>query len=487
MFLQTGGRCWKVGTAPRAAVLVDVEAYYEAVMEALEKAERTVWFLNWAFEPGTRFRPRPKDEKGGEGIAEVLIRLAKARPHLDVRILCWQSALPVAATQKFFPIADRSVFVDTPVKFVLDGKLPMGACHHQKAVIIDDAVAFCGGADIGQDRWDTPRHADDDPRRAVSGSHEYFPSRHEVMAVVDGPPATALGELFRQRWRRCVGEVIAPPIHAQNDPWPANVVPMFHDARIGLSRTEGRWRQWPEVRECEALQLAMIAGAKRRIYMENQYFTSPIIAEALAARLAEPDGPEVMLVSGESSPSYFDQLTMDPTRSRFIERLRAADHAGRFQIYGPVTTLGRGIIVHAKLTIIDDEVARIGSANMDNRSFGFDTECDLSIEADGPGAATTRSRIAELRTTLVAHWLGCAPETLEASCAREQSLVRGVESLRQAGYCRLRPIPPKRLGPTASLTATLHLGDPLTAWDSFRPWRRRRSLDNRRRLAKLGG
>ena len=45
-----------------------------------------------------------------KGVAEVLIRLATARPRLDVRILCWQSALPVAATQKFFPIADRGVF-----------------------------------------------------------------------------------------------------------------------------------------------------------------------------------------------------------------------------------------------------------------------------------------------------------------------------------------------------------------------------------------
>jgi phosphatidylserine/phosphatidylglycerophosphate/cardiolipin synthase-like enzyme len=466
------------------AVLVDVEAYYEAVMEAMERAERSVHFLNWAFEPGTRLRPRPRAGGLTEGIAEALLRLTKARPHLDVRILCWQSALPVAATQKFFPIADRGVFANTPIRFLLDGKLPTGACHHQKAVIIDDAVAFCGGADIGQDRWDTPRHIDDDPRRARNKPGAYYQSRHEVMAIVDGPPATALGDLFRSRWKRCAGEVLEAPSRAANDPWPPGVPPQFESVRVGLSRTEGAWRGLPEVRECEALQLAAIAAAKRCIYMENQYFTSEIICDALAARLAEEDGPEVVLVSGECSPSYFDRLTMDPTRSRFIARLQAADSHHRFHIYGPVTALGRGVIVHAKLTIIDDVLARIGSANMDNRSFGFDTECDLSIEADGPVADRSRAEIVRLRNHLVAHWLGCDAETVESALAREQALGRAIESLRHAGLCRLRPIAAQPLKTLAAVTAALHLGDPMTSWDSFRPWRRRAALAARRRQAK---
>ena len=65
------------------------------------------------------------------------------------------------------------------------------------------------------------------------------------------------------------------------------------------------------MRECEALHVAAIREAKSCIYMENQYFTSPLIARELARRLIEPEGPEVVLVSAEHSPSYFDQLTMD--------------------------------------------------------------------------------------------------------------------------------------------------------------------------------
>jgi phosphatidylserine/phosphatidylglycerophosphate/cardiolipin synthase-like enzyme len=466
-------------TAPRAAVLVDAQAYYEAAMEAMARARQSIHFLNWAFEPDTRMRPQPGRATGGaDGIADFLKGLAEAEPTLDIRILCWQSALPVAATQKFFPIVDRGVFAGSRVKFVLDGALPQGACHHQKIIVVDDAVAFCGGADIGQDRWDTSRHLDDDPRRERSRQPgRYYANRHEVMAVVDGSAAVALGELFRRRWRRCTGETLEPRPPAPPTAWPPGVQPQFEDARVGLSRTEPAWRGAPEVRECEALHLAGIAAAKACIYMENQYFTSELIARALAARLAEPDGPDVVLVSTTRSPSYFDQNTMDPTRSRFIERLKAADRFGHFQIYSPVTALGRDIIVHAKVTIIDDVLVRVGSANINNRSFGFDTECDLSLEADGPTAERGRAAIRRLRTDILAHWLGCASAVVDDAIASEGGVGRAVESLRQAGCHRLRPIAPRPLAAPAALIAKWHIGDPMGPADSFRPWKRRRALD----------
>ena len=140
--------------------------------------------------------------------------------------------------------------------------------------------------------------------------------------------------------------------------------------------------------------------------MENQYYTSPLIADALATRLLEAEGPEVVLVSTQHSPSYFDQMTMDKTRSNFVRRLKAADVHGRCAIYSPVTTLGRTIIVHAKTAIIDDVLVRIGSANINNRSMGFDTECDLSLEASSATDDPNRAEISAFRTRLrEAHWL----------------------------------------------------------------------------------
>jgi phosphatidylserine/phosphatidylglycerophosphate/cardiolipin synthase-like enzyme len=478
MLLTPGATCWRKAVADRAAVLVDMADYFDAAEVAMRGATRSIHLLNWSFEPETLMHPEPGcSGPDSDRIANILIELAK-RPGLDVRLLCWDSALPVASTQHFFPIAARIAFRGTLVKFKLDAKLPAGAAHHQKMIIIDDAIAFCGGGDIGPDRWDTPQHLDNNPRREKTRyDHRDFDSRHEVMCLVEGAPARLLGALFRDRWERATGERLAEAAEGGAAPWPSAVRPTFSRVEAGVSRTAARWRTYPEVRECEALHLSAIAQARRCIYMENQYFTSPVIAAALAARLAAPDGPDVVLVSTQHSPSYFDQMTMDKTRSKFIERLKAADRHGRLAVYSPVTTLGRTIIVHAKLTIIDDTLLRIGSANINNRSMGFDTECDFSLEAE-PGSDNAAAIVA-LRTRLLAHWLGCAEAVVEAELDRQGGVLAALEALRLAGYCRLRPIEPIKLRPLARFIAAFHLGDPVGPDDSWRPWRRKQALAHR--------
>jgi phosphatidylserine/phosphatidylglycerophosphate/cardiolipin synthase-like enzyme len=267
----------------------------------------------------------------------------------------------------------------------------------------------------------------------------------------------------------------SPPV-SKPPPWPGDVPPQFTDIQVGLSRTSAAWRRYPEVRETEALHVAAIAAAKACIYMENQYFTAPLIARELARRLAEPDGPEVVLVSTEHAPSYFDRATTDKTRLNFIRTLKVADKHDRMRIYSPVTTLGRTIIVHAKLTIIDDVLLRIGSANLNNRSMGFDSECDMSFEASGPNAKATRAEITRLRNTLLAHWLGCVDGDLEAAIAKAGSVGAALESLRTGGYTRLRPIALEPVKGLAAFISANHLGDPLGPDDSWRPWKRRKAL-----------
>ncbi|MGI9169452.1 MAG: phospholipase D-like domain-containing protein [Caulobacteraceae bacterium] len=479
MILRSPGACWRVDTAPRAAFILDMADYFTAAQAAMGKARRSIHLLNWAFEADTLFDPQPgcvgpaSDRFGG-----FLRTLAADNAGLDVRLLCWKAALPVAATQNFFPQRDRRFFEGSAVKFVLDGKLPLGACHHQKMIVIDDAVAFCGGGDIGPDRWDTPLHVDDDPRREKTpAASKCYDSRHEVMALVDGPPAAALGDLFRQRWRRATGETLAADEPLSPDAWPEAVAADFNHVSVGLSRTAGAWRGWPEIGESNLLSLASIAAAQNTIYLENQYFTSPIVAEALAARLEEPDGPEVVIVSTQHSPSWFDRMTMDRTRSNFILRLKQSDLHGRFHAYSPVTTLGRTIIVHAKLAIIDDRLLRIGSSNMNNRSAGFDTECDLSLEAAGETEEASRGRIRAIRTRLLAHWLGCSIATMQSTLESQGGVGAALEALRGSGHCRLLPIQPVKLGPLAEFIATFHVGDPVEPADSWRPVNRRRALD----------
>lgn len=294
-----------------------------------------------------------------------------------------------------------------------------------------------------------------------------------------------MGDLFRARWKRADGEVIAPHIAAPSDPWPDGVRPTFHDVTVGVARTQPAWRGAPSVRENEILHLDAIKSAKRRIYMENQYVASPVIGEALAARLEEPEGPEVVLVSTQHSPSWFDRMTMDKTRSALLRRLQGADKHGRFHAYCPETLGGRTIIVHCKVTVIDDELLRVGSTNLNNRSTGFDSECDLAIEA-APGEAgdATRAAIRSHCSHTISHFLGVDEDVFDAAFARTGSLAAAIEALDTGPKARLRKLGPVSIGPLASVIATFHLGDPAAPADSWRPWRRRQELqDQLRRIA----
>jgi len=223
--LRPGDTCWRLETASRLRFLVDYQDYFSALRSALAAARRSIHVLSWGFDPRTRLAPDGSRVRGApDEIGCTLIELAKANPSLDVRLLIWQSSLPISATQDFFPHRAKAWFKDTGVRFQLDAEVPLGACHHQKVVVIDDRLAFIGSGDITGDRWDTPEHPDEDVRRRTpdGGLH---PPRHEVMAMFDGPAAAALGELFRARWQVSAGEPPDGPTPGDADPWPADVTP----------------------------------------------------------------------------------------------------------------------------------------------------------------------------------------------------------------------------------------------------------------------
>ena len=478
MLLEPGRTCWRTAKADRAAVILDTQDYFRAAKAAMLKATRSIHLLGWAFDPLTQLTPDatgggPKDDRAGP----LLRDLALGRPELDVRILVWKSALPVAASQHFFPHRAKACFRDTPAHFRLDESIPFGACHHQKVLVIDDVLAFCGGGDMSTDRWDTTAHLDGDQRRHMPSGGVHDP-RHEVMLMVEGEAAAMLGDLCRRRWARSRGQDIAPrdlAAPAAAPVWPEGFEAQFHDVQVGLARTEPAWRKEPEVRESEALHLAAIRAARHVIYMENQYFTSPALGEALAARLEEPDGPEVVVISTEHSPSWFDRMTMDKTRSALIRRLQGADRHGRFHAFCPETDAGKTIIVHAKHTIVDDIWLRAGSTNVNNRSAGFDTECDVMIEAE-PDDAANRAAIHRHRCRTLGHFLNRTAEQVQAAVDRTGSLNKAIEVLDDGPLRRLRRLGPAPIGPVAGLIAAFHLGDPVSPADSWRPWRRRRDL-----------
>ena len=474
--LIPGDTCWRTDRADRVAVLVDTEAYFKALTEALPRARRSILILGWGFDPRTRMEPDGFDGPSDDDeIGRVLLRLADERPELDIRLLIWRAAFPIAASQEWYPQRAARWFKGTRVKFRLDHMVPLGACHHQKVVLIDDRLAFCGGGDISVDRWDTPGHRELEPRRIMPDQECHAP-RHEVMMMVDGAAAVALGEHFRERWRLGTKDgPMDPPEDAHGDlagdPWPDDLPAQFLDANVSIVRTTPAWRRQVGVEELRRLTLTCIANARETIYFENQYFTSPVITEALARRLAEPEGPAIVLVTTGHSPSWFDQTTMDYARGAMIWRLRSADTFGRFRAFYPTTSAGSDIIVHSKTSIIDDQILRVGSANMNNRSFGFDSELELAIEGE---TAAARRQITALRDRLVGHFMGVTGEAVAKARADHGGLIGAIDALNREG--RLRPVDPARGTPLQEFFARLHLADPAEATDSWRLRRRRERL-----------
>ncbi len=185
------------------------------------------------------------------------------------------------------------------------------------------------------------------------------------------------------------------------------------------------------MREVEQRYLDSIAAAEKFIYIENQYLTSYRIGEALSRRIEEKDGPELVIVMPFETGGWLEQHTMEVLRGRILSKLRRADQHDRLRVYypriaeDPFTT----VMVHAKIMVIDDSLARVGSANLSNRSMGLDSECDLAVAENGD--ANMRTVIANFRNRLIAEHLGVSTERVPGAIERCGSLIGAIETLRQ--------------------------------------------------------
>jgi phospholipase D1/2 len=427
--LTPGQNCWRIAGARRAAFLVDGADFFSAVAAAIAKARKSILILSWDIDSRVRLLHDDRPHALPTRLADFLNGAVARRRGLHAHILAWDFAMIYALEREPFPVVKLGWETHHRVHFRLDATHPTGACHHQKVVVVDDAVAFVGGFDLAKSRWDTPEHRAHDPRRVNPDGSTYGPF-HDVQMMVDGEAAAALGHLARERWHHATGRHLRAPQLHDADPWPSSVQPDLTDVDVAIARTLPLYNGQPEVREVERLHLDAIATARRFIYIENQYFTSALIANALGARLGEPKGPEIVLVFPNRNAGWLEETTMGVLRSRLLQRLRAGDRFGRLRVYYPlVPDLGDGCVnIHSKVLVIDDTLARIGSSNLSNRSMGFDTECDLAIEAAGdPRIAQD---IARLRNRLLGEHLGVPPEAVEQDLAGHGSLIETVERLR---------------------------------------------------------
>jgi phosphatidylserine/phosphatidylglycerophosphate/cardiolipin synthase-like enzyme len=456
--LVPGRTCWQIEHADRVAFVVDGADYLRHVKAAMLRARRRIILVGWDFDGRTTLEPATPTLPGPNQLAALLYWLMWKRPGLQIHVL--------KSNLRLLPVFDGLWYGLTPVTvlnrlggrrihFAVDGAHPTGAVHHQKIVVIDDVFAFCGGIDLTLGRWDTPDHLDDNRFRRGYGP------RHEVAAAMDGAAAHALGALARDRWKAATGQTL-PRLDVAHRAWPRGLMPDMRDIGVGIARTSPDLPGRDEVREVEALNLAAIAAARRTIYLENQYLASRTVAEALAGRLREPDGPEVVIVLPRRSESRLEQQSMDSARKLLLELLWAADEHGRLGVYWPVTEGGQPVYIHSKVLVVDDRLLRIGSSNLNNRSMGFDSECDVAIDAEGPDAAgpgsAPRQTITAFRNRLIGEHLGV--DAAEFGRALEgATFLRAVEALIGSGRT-LRRFTAETVADEASPLAENELMDP---------------------------
>ncbi len=396
--LFTDSNTWKIARAESFGWVIDGEEYFAALRASLEAAKHEILIVGWDIDSRVELIRDENHPHYPSPLASTLQDLVDRNPQLRVHILSWDFALVYVLERELLPARAFGWYNSDRLHFELDGRHTVGASHHQKIVVIDGAVAYAGGLDLTKCRWDSRAHAADMPQRRDPDGTGYRPF-HDVQAIVSGDAAAALHELVNFRWSHATGKVL-PALQQRGDgnaAWPDGVPVRARDVEVGIARSWTSIDGNECIEEVKQLYLDMIAAAGQSIYIENQYFTSIPISEALASRLGDENGPEIVMVLPGETSGWLEQATMDVLRNQAITRLQQSDEFGRLRIVSPdLDTLGdTKITVHSKVMIVDGRYARIGSANLSRRSMGLDSECDLVIENEDGAIALCADLLSE--------------------------------------------------------------------------------------------
>lgn len=403
--LRAGDTCWKANSATRATLLVDGEQYFSALRSALLQARKQILIAGWDLDSRTVL-PRlagEADDGAPEELGELLGFIRRTRPDVEIHAVRWD--------YHWFYSDDREPDTarhlrELGVPFHHDDCHPVTGCVHHKVVVLDAALAFCGGMDLTHKRWDSRAHHPDDPRRRDPHGKPYIPV-HDTQMCVAGPIARDMADYLHETWPASAPRPAR--IEAASALWPKRLRVDFHDIRVGISRTLPASSRRVSVREIEAFYLAAIAQAGSSLYMENQYFTSTRIAAAIAEQFRRRPELQGLLVGMDRPKTQAELHTMGYGRSGFCKVLADAGVIARVPLVAAFSS-DVGINVHSKLALFDDRWLTVGSANLNRRSMGFDVECNLILEASTP---EHRRQIRRIRDDLLAEHLGMSTAEVE--------------------------------------------------------------------------
>jgi phosphatidylserine/phosphatidylglycerophosphate/cardiolipin synthase-like enzyme len=475
--VRRGGAAWSAGNEVRP--LIHGAAYFAELLARVPalRAGDLLMFTDWRGDANELLTP------AGPAIADLFG--AAARRGVLVRGLLWRSHLD---RFRFSRQENRQLGEEVDAaggECVLDMRVRPGGSHHMKMVVLRhagrpaDDVAFVGGIDLCHSRRDDACHAGDPQRQAMAPVYGERPPWHDVQAMIQGPAVGDVEAVFRERWqdpapptRNPLGrlrDVLAGVDDAHRLPPQRPDPPPRGTHAVQLLRTYPYRRRGyvfaPDgERSIARGYLKALPRARSLIYLEDQYLWSTEVVAALARALR--DQPELRLIA--VIPRFPDQagrLSGPPNLVGRIDALEMLQRAGgdRVAVYSPENAEGTPVYVHAKVCVIDDTWAIVGSDNFNRRSWTHDSElsCAVIDEAGAPGDGAMPTGAGPypraLRVALAREHLGAAANGTEdcgaGTFAAFQRAAQSLDAWHAGGRRGPRPPGQLRTYPAPQLSA----------------------------------
>jgi phosphatidylserine/phosphatidylglycerophosphate/cardiolipin synthase-like enzyme len=461
-------KAWTTGNLVRP--LIHGATYFaelKAVLDGLGPRDLLL-FSDWRGDPDERLTD------GGPAVAAAMAQAA--RRGALVRGLIWRSHLDAL---RFSAAENRHLGEDVEAaggQALLDTRVRPGGSHHQKFVVLrhrrDPArdVAFLGGIDLCHSRRDDAEHRGDPQAAPLSPPYGDRPPWHDAQVAVHGPAVAEVETVFRERWDDPAPETRQPFRRLRDHLERMDDVPPLPPAypapepagthAVQLLRTYP-YRRSPypfaprgERSVARAYQ-KVLRRARSLVYLEDQYLWSTDVIESFAEAL-EREPALRMVVVVPRHPDQDGWLASPASligRSEALGRLHEAG-GDRVGVYDLENHAGTPVYVHAKVCVVDDVWATVGSDNVNLRSWTYDSELSCAVlddEEDPRPPAGGRVFARRLRLMLAAEHLDRDPGDVHELCHPKAAFDAFAESAERLEAWhrggRRGPRPPGRLRP----------------------------------------
>jgi phosphatidylserine/phosphatidylglycerophosphate/cardiolipin synthase-like enzyme len=386
---------WTAGNL--AEPLLHGATYFARLVEEVRSlnAGDHLFFTDWRGDP---------DEKltdDGPTVAELFTDAVKRG--VCVRGLVWRSHMDRLSLSKEANRALDAEIEHGGGEVILDQRIRRMGSHHQKLVVLrhdEDPsrdVAFVGGIDLCHGRRDDADHLGDPQPLPMAAAYGPRPPWHDVQLQIRGPAVHVLDTVFRERWD--------DPNSPDEDHPLAWIHDKLHRARLHADplppqlppppecgpHVVQNLRTYPAVRppydfapdgerSIARGYSKAIKRARRLIYLEDQYMWSADVARLFAEALRDNPGLHLVVVV----PRVPDQEGMFAETPQYVGRWQAIEmcrKAGRdrVHVFDVENHAGTPVYVHAKVCVVDDTWASVGSDNFNRRSWTHDSELSSAV------------------------------------------------------------------------------------------------------------